>query len=109
MSSFKAYSINFVIFNKKNLQSNTIFIIFIRSYNMEEIKQEFIPLPDDETDLIGGEGIRSGSAPADPGLRPASDTASELIAAVQLWRNGRILHRIRGRCRRSAQNAVSLV
>lgn len=33
---------------------------------MEEIKQEFIPLPDDETDLIGGEGIRSGSAPADP-------------------------------------------
>ena len=39
MSSFKAYSINFVIFNKKNLQSNTIFIIFIRSYNMEEIKQ----------------------------------------------------------------------
>ncbi len=33
---------------------------------MEEIKQEFIPLPDDETDLIGGEGIRSGSTPADP-------------------------------------------
>ena len=33
---------------------------------MEEVKKEFIPLPDIEADPIGGEAIRSGSEPSDP-------------------------------------------
>ena len=33
---------------------------------MEEVKKEFIPLPDIEADPIGGEAIRSGSEPTDP-------------------------------------------
>ena len=33
---------------------------------MEEIKQEFIPLPDTETNEVLGEAVRSGKEPADP-------------------------------------------
>ena len=33
---------------------------------MEEVKKEFIPLPDVEADPIGAEYVRSGSEPSDP-------------------------------------------
>ena len=33
---------------------------------MEEVKKEFIPLPDVEADPIGAENIRSGIEPSDP-------------------------------------------
>ena len=37
-----------------------------RGVTMEEVKKEFIPLPDVEADPIGAENIRSGIEPSDP-------------------------------------------